>query len=588
MRGVWKGLVFFVKLSLRMEWRYVAYQSLACLLEAALPLLAVYLPKCILEEILGRAELRRLLGLSLGLLGSIAGLRVLVSLCKHKAFEARLRLADRFMQEMYGHMADADYERLESKEYLDLRQKAEKILYGNGYGFGYVLVNALDLLSKGLSLMGFLLLLLRLHPLLLGSFLLLVGLDAGFAARNKRKAIALQLEGAQVEGHTMYMDRLFTEPRFGKELRVYGLKGWFLSRQAEQMEESRGFYTRMNRYWSRSELLAAATELLRQGCTYAYLIAQTLSGAMSVADFTLYAGAATGFAQSLAALLESFIDIKQYGLYYDALEAFLQVPASLRERGDQAPPRQKLDIRFEKVGFRYQGQEAYALKDLSFTLREGESLAVVGENGAGKTTLVKLLLRIYAPTEGRILLGGRDIQTMEYDEYMRLFAAVFQDFELFAFTLLENVALRAQGDRKRAMEVLEQVGLGEYVRSLPGGLDCYMSRLWSKDGVEPSGGQAQRLALARALYKDAPIVVLDEPTAALDPRAEYEIYQGFDRLTQGKTAVYISHRLSSARFCDRVLVLERGRLAQLGSHAELMRQGGPYAELFGMQSRFYV
>lgn len=138
------------------------------------------------------------------------------------------------------------------------------------------------------------------------------------------------------------------------------------------------------------------------------------------------------------------------------------------------------------------------------------------------------------------------------------------------------------------MEVLEQVGLGEYVRSLPGGLDCYMSRLWSKDGVEPSGGQAQRLALARALYKDAPIVVLDEPTAALDPRAEYEIYQGFDRLTQGKTAVYISHRLSSARFCDRVLVLERGRLAQLGSHAELMRLGGPYAELFGMQSRFYV
>ena len=244
-------------------------------------------------------------------------------------------------------------------------------------------------------------------------------------------------------------------------------------------------------------------------------------------------------------------------------------------------------IEFEHVSFRYPGSNEWAVRDLSIRLEKGVHFAVVGRNGSGKTTFIKLLCRLYDPVEGRILLNGRDIREFKYEQYQRLFAVVFQDFQLFAMPLGENVASAMEYDEEKVMRALDQAGTGQWARELPKGLEQPLY-LVEKDGINISGGEAQKIAIARALYKDSPFVILDEPTAALDPLAEAEIYEGFREMVAKKGAVYISHRLSSCRFCDTIAVFDEGRLVQLGGHEELLGdEGGKYYELWNAQAQYY-
>ena len=249
----------------------------------------------------------------------------------------------------------------------------------------------------------------------------------------------------------------------------------------------------------------------------------------------------------------------------------------------------EFEIEFRDVSFRYPGSETDALKHLSFRFKLGTKLAVVGMNGSGKSTMIKLLCRLYDPTEGEILLNGINIQKYDYDEYMSLFSVVFQDFQLFSFTLGENVASSRNYDRVKAQRCLKQAGFGQRLSQLPKGLDTYLNQDFDQSGVTMSGGEAQKIALARALYKDAPFMILDEPTAALDPMAEYEIYTRFNDMVGRKTAVYISHRLSSCRFCDEIAVFHEGKLVQYGTHSQLLADpNGQYYALWTAQAQYYT
>lgn len=246
------------------------------------------------------------------------------------------------------------------------------------------------------------------------------------------------------------------------------------------------------------------------------------------------------------------------------------------------------EIEFKDVSFQYPGTEHYALRHFSMKLQVGEKLAVVGMNGSGKTTMIKLLCRLYDPDEGEILLNGVDIRKFRHEEYSKLFSVVFQDYQLFSFLLGENVAVSADYDAAKVRKCLEDAGLGERLEQLPRGLNTYLYKDY-EDGVEFSGGEAQKVAIARAIYKTAPFVLLDEPTAALDPLAEYEVYKSFDRIVGDKTAIYISHRLSTCRLCDKIVVFHEGRLIQQGSHEELLQdQTGKYYEMWSSQAQYYV
>ena len=269
---------------------------------------------------------------------------------------------------------------------------------------------------------------------------------------------------------------------------------------------------------------------------------------------------------------------------------FLDIPNRMYQGSLTVEKRMDRDyeIEFCNVSFQYPGSDAYALRNVSIKFRIGERLAVVGQNGSGKTTFIKLLCRLYDPTEGKILLNGIDIRKYDYDEYMSVFAVVFQDFKLFSYPLGENVAAKINYDPALAERCLIDSGFGERLQEMPNGLNTYLYKDFCKQGIEISGGEAQKIALARALYKNAPFIILDEPTAALDPMAEAEVYSSFDKIVGNKTAIYISHRLSSCRFCDHIAVFDNGQIVQRGSHEELVADiSGKYHALWHAQAQYY-
>ena len=336
--------------------------------------------------------------------------------------------------------------------------------------------------------------------------------------------------------------------------------------------------------------LSAAISTVFTGFAYLFVCLKAWAGAFGVGSVTQYVGAITALAKGVSDLMKIAGEIKNNGEFLRTSFEFLDLPDRMYQGSLTTEKRadRQYEVEFKDVSFKYPGSEDYALRHVFFKFKIGERLAVVGRNGSGKTTFIKLLCRLYDPTEGQILLNGIDIRKYKYEDYLQVFAVVFQDFQLLAFPLGQNVAASQDYDRKRAEKCLRMAGFGERLDSMPEGLDTCLYREFDEKGVEVSGGEAQKIALARALYKDAPFIVLDEPTAALDPIAEYEVYSHFDELVSDKTAIYISHRLSSCRFCDEIAVFDHGQVVQQGSHDSLLAdENGQYAKLWHAQAQYY-
>lgn len=323
---------------------------------------------------------------------------------------------------------------------------------------------------------------------------------------------------------------------------------------------------------------------------FIYVGARAYIGVFGIGSFILYRGTVERFINAVSTLgarlgeLRNNNDFLQKIFdYVDLPNAMYQGTLSVEKRDDN-----RFEIEFKNVSFKYPGRDTYALTNISFKFRIGERLAFVGMNGSGKTTFIKLLCRLYDPTEGQILLNGIDITRYDYHEYLSLFSVVFQDFATFSYTVADNVSAQKNPDRERIIECLERVGLGNKVKELPKGIDTYLTRLYVNDGVDFSRGELQKIALARALYKDAPFFILDEPTAALDPIAEADVYKRFGDVVGNKTAIFISHRLSSCKFCDNIAVFHEGEMIQYGSHDELVSvTDGKYYELWHAQAQYY-
>lgn len=391
-----------------------------------------------------------------------------------------------------------------------------------------------------------------------------------------------------------YMDQVTQSFEYAKDIRLFAMKPWLAEKHHEVRDEKREKIFRNKTLWTYYGILSHSVTMLSSVIVYAVLIRQFLGDDLTIGNFTLYISLASIFTSVMTEILNSFGGLKQKSHQVDDFRSFLAVQDEAEENlplpvewEHNIPDGVKFE--FRNVSFRYHGQQGYALKNLNLTLEQGKKLAVVGLNGAGKTTMIKLLMRLYDPTEGEILLNGTDIRRYRRSDYYKLFAPIFQNVEIYAFPMNENVSMETPGktDKDRAMRCLEQAGLGEKIGSLAQGADTQLLKIMYDDGIDLSGGEKQKLALARALYKDAPVIVLDEPTAALDALAEYKLYKEFDSIIGNKTAVYISHRLSSTRFCDAIAMFADGELAEYGSHEELMKKGGAYAEMFEIQAQYY-
>ena len=377
----------------------------------------------------------------------------------------------------------------------------------------------------------------------------------------------------------------------GMEIRLYGMEK-FISESFKRTLQLNG--TEQIRKTNKQALCSIPRVIAQKGLefgAYAAMIAGALAGEVSVGSIARYVACLMMLIQAIGDLvttaqlaIENHYYLRRYFSYFDIPNNMYQGSLTVEKRDDN-----EYDIEFRDVSFRYPNTDCYALRHVNLKFRIGEKLAIVGMNGSGKTTFIKLLCRLYDPTEGEILLNGVNIRKYDYDEYMSIFSVVFQDFRLFSFQLGQVVASGDAFDPARAKECLEKANFGDRLRSLPDGLCTYLYKNYDEHGVEVSGGEAQKIALARALYKDAPFILLDEPTAALDPVSEYEVYSNFNAISGDKTAVYISHRLASCRFCDKIAVFNDGRVVQTGTHEQLLAdENGKYAELWNAQAQYYV
>lgn len=374
-----------------------------------------------------------------------------------------------------------------------------------------------------------------------------------------------------------------------KDIRIFGLESWLKDIYQDARNLLKAFLHKKERHDIWSNIFQIAVDLARNGIAYFVLIRMCLEEGMAVSEFLLYFSAISGFSEWVLGIFFHLSIYHASCLKLSSVQEYLNKEEQFQfGSGKPIPSTDKVELRLESVSFRYPGSEAYILKNFNLTIHNGEKLSIVGLNGAGKTTLIKLLCGMYDPTEGRVLLNGTDIREFDRRDYYRLFSAVFQDYSLLDLTITETVAQKCEGiDLSRVQDCLEKAGILSWANALPQGLQTHVGKNVYEDGIHLSGGQIQRLLLARALYKDGGIFVLDEPTSALDPIAEHKIYCAYNDLTRNKTAIFISHRLASTRFCDRILFLEDGQIKEEGTHESLLRKNGAYAQLFGVQSRYY-
>ena len=585
-----RGLLFFIKFSWRHEKRYLIYNILNQFVSSMIPIVAVVMPRYIINELMGEQRISYIVLYTGILSGYTFAATAISNWLIFTGFTHRITISQRFNEFLHDKTINADYADIESSRYLEMKEKAEKFLFGDWHGFSYVLDMAIDIIGKAFTMIGVIAVVATLNPFIVLIFVGLVLLSSLFESRVQKKQAQMRLEMAVLNRRTMYYGQIIEDFSYGKELRLNNLGDWLMGREKAHWNYGFQLYKKNNRLGIHSGVFNAFTGLIQQVISYAYLVFQFLGGHITIGDFSMYVGGVAAFSGAMRGLMQNIVEVGEYRKYYDAIEEYLNVPAKMRDNKRLPIPDGEHEIEFRNVFFSYPGQKDYALKNINIKLNAGQKLSIVGENGAGKTTFVKLLCRIYDPTDGAIYLDGVDIRDIDFDKYMSLFSTVFQDYKLYSLSLKDNVAL-AESDNVNDSEaeiVLRKAGFGEKLDSLPKGVQTLVYRNYDDEGFEPSGGEGQKIALARALFKNAPVIILDEPAAALDPRAEYEMYQNFNALVGGKTAVYISHRLSSARFCDAIAVFKNGEIVEYGPHDKLINHNGLYSELWGMQAKYYI
>ena len=383
---------------------------------------------------------------------------------------------------------------------------------------------------------------------------------------------------------------LYMNPEKAKDVRIYSqntVAEKMLDKLISHERDNQSDITKMALYPAIAQIIIG----LANAVCYLFVAIKALFGAFVVGDIVQYVAVLSRLGEGLQELMYILSDNEVYCTHLQNLFEYLDLPNHMYQGSLTVEKRDDNEyyVEFRNVSFRYPNTDTYVLRHVNLKFKVGEKLAVVGMNGAGKTTFIKLMCRLYEPTEGEILLNGVNIKKYDYDEYMSIFSVVFQDFRLFSFSLGQNISASASYDREKVIECLKKAGFAERLNSLPNDLDTFLYKDIDADGVEISGGEAQKLALARALYKNTPFIILDEPTAALDPISEYEVYSKFNEIAGNKTAIYISHRLASCRFCNKIAVFHEGEVIQSGSHEELLADNnGKYCELWNAQAQYYT
>ena len=562
----------FLKLAHGISKTYIPTLFFSSIFAAAVPFLNIIMPKYIIDELLGARRIKVLILLVLLTVLGNGVLNLINRILEKKCNIKNEKVVAGFDLLIGKKVMDLDFENIEDPEILNLKERALFPIRNQG-AIWQLTYNISKGLTEILKIIGLIGVILTLDWIIIALIILIVLLSSFMYKKSQRLQHKFFDSLIPLNREFRYYINTINDFSAGKDIRLYNVAPLFVNKL--------GVYEGLN------EIVLQ----LQMVIVYGYITYKVLINSIGIGDFTMYTNAAINFSKSISNLFGSYVTIRQMCRYLQAFMKFENIESKHTKEGKKIENLEKVNIEFKNVSFKYPRSKEFTLKNVSIKINEGEKLSVVGLNGAGKTTFIKLLARLYDPTEGEILLNGVNINEYDYDEYMKLLSVVFQDFKLMSFSIKENIALNDFNKVKdeEIEEVLIKSGFGKDLEKLPKGINTPVYKNFDESGIEFSGGQAQKLAIARAVYKNAPIVILDEPTAALDPKAEYEIYSKFNELIGKKTTIYISHRLSSCRFCDNIAVFQKGKLIQYGTHDELVKdKGNEYETMYSAQAQYYV
>lgn len=481
-----------------------------------------------------------------------------------------------------------DYGNLENGQVQELAGRCVGKVDPQSFAEGTVL----GFFTNLFQLAGYTYIIASLHPLVIAFILAVIGINTLITRKLNKIGYEYDPLITKFSRRYSYIYGTMVSFSVGKEVRINGASKWlrkkFDKETDEYMKSLRANENKKLPY----DILTMVVGLVQTVVIYGYCAYLAISGGITVGSFSVFLGAVTAFTGSFTGFIGRFSGLALLSKYVDDYKEFLTYTkhnGAERETVCGSDPTEgKFDIEFQNVSFMYPNTDRYVLRNVNIKIRSGERLSVVGYNGAGKSTFIKLICRLYEPTEGKILIGGVDISTIDLADYREMLSVVFQDFQLFWLTIRDNIVMDREYDKVRLDDAIEKSGLGERIALLENGVETELWRLFDESGVEFSGGEGQKVACARAYYKDAPVVILDEPTASLDPIAETRLYERFNNIIGNKTSIYISHRLASVKFCDSIAVFADGELVERGTHRELMDANGIYAEMFRKQAHYYV
>ena len=596
--GILSNLGFMFKEQWTFEKRPVFVWLFRILSDLVVSLLGIYFPKVVLDSI-GKSIS------SSEFLFRIAGLSVVLMISQYISFFSEqsviigaIRILNmRFYIGKDWKTLDMDYGIAMSKEGKMKIEKAHSSINRNVYvNMASYYINLVEFLKSILGLISFSTVIVLLNPIVILVLLVTYLIDGIVSIRTQKWEIRAKEERAVVNRRLGYVLDDISNSLMAKDIKIYKMKNWINANTSKYINESTQLEQRVQRKFTSRKLVEVVLIFARNGGAYLYLIWKMFHSDMTIGDFTLYFGAITGFGQWLSQIVDRIRSLSNANYRVDDYRYLAEMKDHMRREGGAAIPNVKApcELRFEDVSFQYEGSEHATLNHINLRIHKGEKLAVVGNNGAGKTTLIKLACGLLEPTSGRILFNGIDIREFNRDDYYELISVSFQNVCLLPMSIAMNIGCGKSGIDNEASHyekinnAITLSGLKEKIVSLPNGVATELVPSVVEGGINLSGGEAQKLMLARAIYKEAPLIILDEPTAALDPIAEQEMYLKYNDLTTDRTAIYISHRLSSTRFCDRIILLDHGTIAETGSHEELMKLSGKYKKLFEIQSQYYI
>lgn len=587
LKSAFGTLKYFLPIAWRVHKGYFICSAINVIISALRPFVSIIMIPLIINELLGARDVTTLIIYAavdvIG--GSVLSLVYWLLTVVQEKYDEKFQ--NYFTEQISKRVMELDFQLTENKEALDQVEAARTGMSWYSGGIHGMSQQLFSMLSAIITIFGVLVLIALNAPILLLITAVLLFLSTIIKSKLNKIEIEAYKKLSKMNRLFGYFGFELTDFRFGKDIRLYGAN--------DMMVNKWRFFTKNQTdtwKWQADKqlplnLLNVIVDTARDFGSYLYLGILAILGKISIGTFSQMLSAGGTLHQSMQTLIGSVQEIIKRTNYANEYIKFMNYPAAI-EKGTKHIENKPHTIEFRNVSFTYPNTDVRVLNDVSITIKQGEHLSVVGLNGAGKTTFIKLLCRLYDPTDGEILLDGVNIKQYDYGEYMSVFAPVFQDFKLFSFSVRENIVLDGECEDSELDSLITQVGLADKINSYEKGTGTMLFKAFDKNGVEPSGGEQQKLAIARALFKKSPVVILDEPTAALDPVAEYDIYRQFDTLVGGKTAVYISHRLSSCRFCDRIAVFSDGRISEYGTHDGLVDlQDGIYAEMFAAQAQYY-